>query len=395
MRFELQGYGIITSLIVDGSPYWEPNGLNFLIGMPGSGKTMLAWALYVEPVLMILDAYRKAYEQSLPVKCKEIIINNKNENIINKFEEVFSEILHNAGFRNYVELHNKSMVKVCVEGSQVYDGLRNIGYDPGSVDYACLVNVNGSIGVELILRSGRLETLTLDQAKGLIPGLTMWVSAIVAWPHGLRELLYSITLKQIEKLHELVSKWPRESECPLLRPISILLKTRIPPIAHEEYNISGELELSEGIPIETHLEQGREETLLKLSLGELSMFILKSSKALVKALYEEYSVRPLVLIDDGFDGIPSKYSGFLIETLSEALKYSAIIITTYRPEAIIRNPQDERAKDFIEKYVTTYIATYQLEELTRYAKHGINHRLELISAGRLDDETRNMVYDEF
>ena len=125
------------------------------------------------------------------------------------------------------------------------------------------------------------------------------------------------------------------------------------------------------------------------------MFILKSSKALVKALYEEYSVRPLVLIDDGFDGIPSKYSGFLIGTLSEALKHSAIIITTYRPETIIRNPQDESAKDFIEKYVTTYIATYQLEELTRYAKHGINHRLELISAERLDDETRNMVYNEF
>ena len=390
MRFEVQNYGPIESLVVNGDPYWEPTGLNFLIGMPGSGKTMLAWALYAEPALMILDAYREAYGQNLPMRYSDNI---------DKFRRVFEEILYNAGFRNYVELHSKSRVRVCVESSQVYEGLRSIGYDPGSVAYACLANTNGTIGTELILKSGRLEALTLNQAKGLVQDLTTWVSATIAWPHSLRESLYSITIKQIERIYELVKEWPKESENPLLKPISMLLKTRIPPIIYEDRNISEELELNEGIFIEetyvTEQEQHRKEALLKLSLGELSMSILKSSAALAKALREEYSVRPLILIDDGFDGIPSRDSGRLIEVLSEALKYSAMIITTYRPEAIIRNLQDERAKDFIEKYVTTYIATYQLEELTRYAKNPISHRLELISAGRLDDETRNMVYDEF
>ncbi len=196
--------------------------------------------------------------------------------------------------------------------------------------------MSGSIGVELTLKNGRLESLTLSQAKGLIPGLTSWVSATLSWPHSLRESLYSVNIKDLNKVYNLISNWPSENDCPLLRPISILLKTRIPPIINEEYNISEELELNTGIPIEINTtREGKEDTLLRLSLGELSKHILESSTALAKVLHDEYSLMPLIFIDDGFDGIPASYSGFLINTLSEALNYSTITITTYRPEAIV------------------------------------------------------------
>ncbi|WP_052885782.1 hypothetical protein [Vulcanisaeta distributa] len=57
-------------------------GLNFILGMPGSGKTMLAWALYVEPALMTIEAYRAS--MGLPRRCDDAVSN---------FSKVFDEIL--------------------------------------------------------------------------------------------------------------------------------------------------------------------------------------------------------------------------------------------------------------------------------------------------------------
>ncbi len=49
------------------------SGLSFILGMPGSGKTMLAWALYVEPALMTIEAYRASMD--LPPKCSDAVSN--------------------------------------------------------------------------------------------------------------------------------------------------------------------------------------------------------------------------------------------------------------------------------------------------------------------------------
>jgi len=59
VRIELSDYGDIRGLIVDGKPGFSPRGVSIIIGKSGSGKTLLANALYMEPVLTIADIVRK------------------------------------------------------------------------------------------------------------------------------------------------------------------------------------------------------------------------------------------------------------------------------------------------------------------------------------------------
>jgi predicted GTPase len=59
VRIELSNYSDIRELVVDGKPGFSPRGVSIIMGKSGSGKTLLANALYMEPVLTIADMVRK------------------------------------------------------------------------------------------------------------------------------------------------------------------------------------------------------------------------------------------------------------------------------------------------------------------------------------------------
>jgi len=59
VRIELSDYGDVRGLVVDGKPGFSPRGVSIIMGKSGSGKTLLANALYMEPVLTIADIVRK------------------------------------------------------------------------------------------------------------------------------------------------------------------------------------------------------------------------------------------------------------------------------------------------------------------------------------------------
>jgi predicted GTPase len=59
VRIELSNYSDIRELVVDGKPGFSPRGVSIIMGKSGSGKTLLANALYMEPVLTIADIVRK------------------------------------------------------------------------------------------------------------------------------------------------------------------------------------------------------------------------------------------------------------------------------------------------------------------------------------------------
>jgi predicted GTPase len=59
VHIELSDYGDVRGLVVDGKPGFSPRGVSIIMGKSGSGKTLLANALYMEPVLTIADIVRK------------------------------------------------------------------------------------------------------------------------------------------------------------------------------------------------------------------------------------------------------------------------------------------------------------------------------------------------
>jgi len=61
VRIELSNYSDIRELVVDGKPGFSPRGVSIIMGKSGSGKMLLANALYMEPVLTIIVIQRGFY----------------------------------------------------------------------------------------------------------------------------------------------------------------------------------------------------------------------------------------------------------------------------------------------------------------------------------------------
>jgi hypothetical protein len=136
VRIELSDYGDIRGLVVDGKPGFSPRGVSIIIGRSGSGKTLLANALYMEPILTIADLAR------------QLGLSEKYPALIDAIETV-KAMANLFGFRNYDELHASSRFSVCVESSTASNALVSVDYDPGSIDFVCLTNDKGRPRIEL------------------------------------------------------------------------------------------------------------------------------------------------------------------------------------------------------------------------------------------------------
>jgi len=102
MFIELSNYGSIRNLVTDGKPRLDAKGVMVIMGRSGSGKTLLANALYMEPALTIADVVRQL---ELVEKCPVIV----------DAVETVKAMANLFGFRNYDELHGLSRFSVCVE----------------------------------------------------------------------------------------------------------------------------------------------------------------------------------------------------------------------------------------------------------------------------------------
>ena len=163
----MSDYGDIQGLVVDGKPGFSPRGVSIIMGRSGSGKTLLANALYMEPALTIADVARQL---GLVEKCPVIV----------DAVETVKAMADLYGFRNYNELHKSSRFSVCVESSIAGDALVSAGYSPGSVDFVCLTNNRGNPRIELVMGEKRAtaERMSIE----LIATLILNAASIMSWP---------------------------------------------------------------------------------------------------------------------------------------------------------------------------------------------------------------------
>ncbi|MCG2867606.1 MAG: hypothetical protein L7H08_08780 [Vulcanisaeta sp.] len=379
MRIELSDYGDIQGLVVDGKPGFSPRGVSIIMGRSGSGKTLLANALYMEPALTIADVARQL---GLVEKCPVIV----------DAVETVKAMADLYGFRNYNELHKSSRFSVCVESSIAGDALVSAGYSPGSVDFVCLTNDGGKPRIELVM-GGRLATVERTSTE-LVATLILNAASIMSWPRQLREGIHSLSYEEVQSIFNSLKRVKgRVDYCgfDFALGVSALLMARVPPL------VVGELDFREMLDMETaidYLPLPNRKIVLTKPTGELVMQIFNIAKDFVKALKEAgegQTVNPIIYIDDAFEGVSTIDAKELVGVMRGIVTGGAsLVLTTYRPEVIAM--RDPYVKDFVDNYVTLYIATYGLEPMSKYVSTP-NYRLWLINANTISDEDYEKIID--
>ncbi|NAZ27945.1 MAG: hypothetical protein GU355_01385 [Caldivirga sp.] len=382
MYIELSNYGSIRNLVTDGKPRLDAKGVMVIMGRSGSGKTLLANALYMEPALTIADAARQL---ELVEKCPVIV----------DAVETIKAMANLFGFRNYDELHGLSRFSVCVESSIASNALVSASYDPGSIDFVCLTNDKGKPRIELIM-GGRRTTVERTSIE-LVTTLILNTASIMSWPRQLREGVYSLNYEDMRNIFDSLKRIEKRAgycDSDLALGVSALLRARIPPLV-----VGEELDFRQILEIETAIDYlilpNHRITLTKPT-GELTMQIFNIARDFVKALKEEASrgqvAEPLIYIDDAFDGVSTINAKELVGVMREIIANGAsIILTSYRPEVIA--VEDPYIKDFIDNHATLYIATYGLETMSKYVSTGLDYRLWLMNADTINGEDYEKIID--
>jgi len=382
MYIELSNYGSIRNLVTDGKPRLDAKGVMVIMGRSGSGKTLLANALYMEPALTIADAARQL---ELVEKCPVIV----------DAVETIKAMANLFGFRNYDELHGLSRFSVCVESSIASNALVSASYDPGSIDFVCLTNDKGKPRIELIM-GGRRTTVERTSIE-LVTTLILNTASIMSWPRQLREGVYSLNYENMRNIFDSLKRIEKRAgycDSDLALGVSALLRARIPPLV-----VGEELDFRQILEIETAIDYlilpNHRITLTKPT-GELTMQIFNIARDFVKALKEEASrgqvAEPLIYIDDAFDGVSTINAKELVGVMREIIANGAsIILTSYRPEVIA--VEDPYIKDFIDNHATLYIATYGLETMSKYVSTGLDYRLWLMNADTINGEDYEKIID--
>jgi hypothetical protein len=366
-RIELSNYGPIRELIIDGKPGFNPRGVSIIMGRSGAGKTLLANALYMEPVLTIEDMARKL---GLHPALADAI------NIVKTIADLY-------GFRNYDELHASSRFSVCVEPSIAGGALFSAGYDPGTVEYACLTSEGGSPRVELVVGGRRI--VVENPSMGLISLLILNASSIMSIPRQLRDALYMLDYEEVRGIYDSLGRIRKEvNDLTVGVWVDVMLKARVPPL------VVGELDFRKAMAIETVVF----ETMIDYQLSGNRIMLTKPTGELEAQLLHiardftittrGLAVKPLIYIDDVFGNTPTINAKNLVGIMRDIVVNGAsLVLTTYRPDVIALD--EPNVKGFIDDYVSLYITTYGLEPL---AKHGpINDRLWLVSVDEMSEET--------
>jgi hypothetical protein len=366
-RIELGNYGPIHELVVDGKPGFNPRGVALVMGVSGAGKTLLANALYMEPVLAIENlAMRLGLLMKHPALADAI--------------GIAKTIADLYGFRNYYELHARSRFSVCVESGVAGDVLYSVGYDPGSIDYACLTSVGSNTTIELVTNGKHVEVKNPDM--GLVSMLMLNTASIMSIPQQLRGWFYTLSYEEARGIYNTIRKVKSEVSDPTIGSwVDVLLRARVPPL------IVGDLDFRSELGIDTvinhHLIDGKP-TLMR-SAGGLEVLLLLIARDFARALSKstrDSPIKPLIYIDDALEHASTIDAKRLVDIMSGIVSNGAsLVLTTYRPDVIALD--DEDVKGFIDDYTTLYIATYGLEPLSKYGP--VDERLWLVSVDELGE----------
>jgi hypothetical protein len=363
-RIELGNYGPIHELVVDGKPGLNAKGVALVMGKSGSGKTLLANALYMEPVLAI---------ENLAMRLGLLIKHPALADAIG----IVKTIADLYGFRNYDELHVKSRFSVCIESGVAGDVLSSAGFDPGSIDYTCLTSVGNNTTIELVINGKRVEVK--DPDMGLASMLILNASSIMAVPRQLRDALYTLGYEEVQGIYNTIVKARSEvNDSSVGVWVDTILKTRVPPLVVGGLDFRSELGID--TVIDYHVFDNGRITLM-MPTGGLEVKYLLIARDFARALSKAtLPIKPLIYIDDALEHASTIDAKRLVDIMSGIVANSAsLVLTTHRPDAIALDD----VKGFINDYVTLYVATYGLEPLSKYGP--VNERLWLVSADELGE----------
>ncbi len=347
-------------------------GLWFLMGVSGSGKTLLAWVLYYAPLVAISAICRSD-------ECRDYW---------RTFARQLSFLTLSYGFRKLVE---NSRFSLCSEIDETI--IRKLSFAPAAIRYACIEYDKGYTRVSLETKEGRIERVG-DREKAL----EVAEHVVLAWsyafsiPVHLRSALYTLRVESYRDLADIVKKLvqlePREVGIEGL--FRRIICSRMPPYALHDHEAF--MELAEIFPVlmdAIKLRYDREERLAysRLATGRIQMKIVRYLRSLIRRTRLETQLRPIMYIDEPFEGLPLKNAVETAKQYHELSQSAHVILTSHRPEAFLAKNIVEAARPFV--------ATYNLRHVSEYIGIEPSKRLIIVDISTLSERAWEEVYRTF
>ncbi len=365
-----------------------------VLGVSGSGKTLLAWLAHSLPLII---ASKFAWYMDLGELPKNIM----------KFVRL---VAGRVGMLPVVKAFERGMTLACLDGREVKE-LEELGYMPYKVERACVGVDEGRLMARIEMTNGRLVKLAgrevVGRARGLVESILAATSITYSLPSQLVWLPYYVDDPNwLWKVYEVASKIVNDA-LRLEGAYSFMLKcltlTRLPPIYPGDSMPDDLVELAQkaygfkpGFPtiewddsLKTHYTFH--------SLGELLATSVKASFDLVARCEKEVpkdgaTSAPSLIIDDAFDNLALRHA---TDKVGAAVKekvvegYSVALLTR-KPEPMI-----EAAGDKLEELVNILIITYNIPALAKKATVPLTFRLKLLKYSQLDDKEAEVVHRIF
>ena len=364
-----------------------------VLGVSGSGKTLLAWLAHSLPLIIASKFAWYTDPRELP----------KN---IMKFVRL---VAGRVGMLPVVKAFEEGLALVCLDGREV-KALEELDYMPYKVERACVGVDGGRLIARIEMFDGRLVKLSgreaISRAGKLVESILAATSITYSLPSQFRWLAYYTNPNWLSKVYEVASRIVNKAlrfEGDYSLTLKCLTLTRLPPIYPGDSMPDNLVELAQksygfkpGFPtiewddsLKTHYTSH--------SLGELLTTSLKASFDLVARCEKEVpkdvaTTAPSLIIDDAFDNLALRHAtdGVGMAVKEKVMEGYSVALLTRKPEPII-----EAADNKLEELVNILITTYNIPTLAKKATVPLTFRLKLLKYSQLDDKEAAVVHRIF
>lgn len=345
-----------------------------LYGKSGAGKTLLTLGLYIVPMIMVEAVYRVGLSEYIEM--------------LRRFINVDELLRCRAVF--------------CRLGLEV-DEVRNLNYDPSSIEKVCLEYSGGSVSVSLVDRGGKMKQMDINDSDVIKSGVVDKVLMQTIYTYPVPQHLISMILtmdvgkfrtivKTVEKIYE-KSKGEKGAKEAVLK----LAALRVLPHISLSDSINGyrsshrPIGFEEGVEYYVQTYGYGAYIYLTKSLGEVKQELVSVLKNLVEYVQEDvknedpYAI-PIIVLDDGFDGLQAELALDMTRDLVKLSKNfnAKVVVATHRIE-----PAAEVGE------VEVWVSTYGLDTVSNYFGLPKDLRIAITEAKDLPNDAVNEIAKVF